>query len=87
MSLIGGPTDASILQAAQAQQAAAKARDRERAAAERKRRQEDQVELRVDEVEHLDAVRSLPQSDSEQAEDESRRRPREDDRRQIVLQA
>ena len=64
---MGSPIDASLLQAAQAQQTASKARDRERAASERTQRFADQVELRVAGVESAEAVRRLPQNDSEQA--------------------
>jgi hypothetical protein len=67
MSTVGSPIDTSLLQAAQAQQTASKARDREKAASQRQRRAEDFVELRVDGVESAEAVRRLPQNDSEQA--------------------
>ncbi len=67
MSMIGSPIETSILQAAQAQQTASKARDRERAATERARRFQDLVELRVAGMEMAEAVRKLPQNDSEQA--------------------
>ena len=72
MSTIGSPIETSLLQAAQAQQAASKARDREKAAAESKRRHADQVELRVAGLETDEAVRALPENDSEQAEQEQR---------------
>jgi len=94
MSSIGSPIDASLLQAAQAQQTAAKARDKERAATESGRRFEDLVELRVAGVEDQDALRRLPENDSEQAESErkskDRRRPSDSDEEQpphIDLQA
>ncbi|MHC4415065.1 MAG: hypothetical protein ACYS0G_07265 [Planctomycetota bacterium] len=64
---MGSPIDASLLQTAQAQQTASKARDRERAASDRTQRFADQVELRVAGVESAEAVRQLPQNDSEQA--------------------
>ena len=67
MSVIGGSIDASVLQAAQAQQTASKARDRERAAAEIGQRYADMVELRVAGVEAAEALRRLPQNDSQQA--------------------
>jgi hypothetical protein len=70
MSSIGSPIDASVLQAAQAQQTASKARDRERAASERGRRLRDMVDLRVAALETADAVRRLPQNDSGEAEAE-----------------
>lgn len=70
MSSIGSPIDASILQAAQAQQVAGKARSRERAATDRRVRQDDLVELRVAGVETADAVRKLPHNDSGQADAE-----------------
>lgn len=82
MSVIGSPIETSALQAAQAQQTAAKARDKERAASERARRWQDQVDLRVAGVESAEAVRPLPQNDSEQAEEEHHaevRRQRQDD--------
>ncbi len=73
MSTIGSPIDTSLIQAAQAQQTASKSRDKERAASEQARRFQDQVELRVAGLEHSDAIRKLPQNDSEQAEDEHQR--------------
>lgn len=75
------PIDSSIVQTAQAQVSASKARDRERAASERTRRFEDQVELRVAGMESAEAVRKLPQNDSEQAEDEHQREGREPDKK------
>jgi hypothetical protein len=70
MSSIGSPIDTSLVQAAQAQQSASKARDRERAAAERTQRYSDQLELKVAGLESAEAIRQLPQNDSEQANDE-----------------
>ena len=70
MSFIGSPIDTSLLQTAQAQQVAAKARDRERAITERGRRRQDFVDLRVAGTEASEAIRKLPQNDSEQAESE-----------------
>ena len=70
MSSIGSPIDTSLLQTAQAQQVASKARDREKAASESARRFQDLVDLRVAGVESADAVRRLPQNESEQAERE-----------------
>jgi len=95
MSSIGSPIDTSLLQAAQAQQQAAKARDREKAATESGRRFQDLVELRVAGMETAEAVRRLPQNDSEQAEteQESKSRPQgyerseEEDRPHIDVQA
>jgi hypothetical protein len=72
MSSIGSPLEASLIQAAQAQQVASKARDREKASTERGRRLQDQVELRVAGVESTDAIRKLPSNDSEQADAEER---------------
>lgn len=60
----------SVLQTVVAQQTANKARERERAASDAARRFQDIVELRVSGVESADAVRPLPQNDSEQARDE-----------------
>ncbi|MDY7107691.1 MAG: hypothetical protein SYC29_03550 [Planctomycetota bacterium] len=70
MSSIGSPIDTSLLQAAQAQQQAAKGRDREKAATESARRFQDLVDLRVAGMETAEAVRRLPQNESEQAETE-----------------
>lgn len=70
MSVVSSPLDTSLVQAAQAQQTASKARDRERAASDRAQRFADLVELRVAGVESAEAVRRLPQSDSEQADAE-----------------
>ena len=71
MSSIGGgtPIDTSLLQTAQAQQAASKARDKEKAS-DRGRRFQDLVDLRVTGAESEEAVRKLPSNDSEQAETE-----------------
>ncbi len=68
MSVIGSPIDTSILQAAQAQQAASKARDKEKAESDRPRRDRDSVELRIDGLETSAAVRKLPQSNSEESD-------------------
>ena len=95
MSSIGSPIDTSLLQAAQAQQQAAKARDREKAATESGRRFQDLVDLRVAGMETAEAVRRLPQNDSEQAEteQESKSQPQgyeraeEEDRPHIDVQA
>ncbi len=70
MSVVGSPLDTSLVQAAQAQQTASKARDRERATSDRTKRFADQVELRVAGMESSEAIRRLPQNDSEQAEAE-----------------
>ena len=67
MSIGGSPIDTSLVQAAQAQQTASKTRDRERAEAERTQRRTDEVELKVAGMESGEAVRRLPQNDSEQA--------------------
>ncbi len=74
MSVIGSPIETSLLQAAQAQQAASKARDKEKAARDSSaRRFQDVIELRVAGVENAEALRKLPPNDSEQAEQEHRR--------------
>ena len=70
MSVIGSPIETSALQAIQAQQAASKARDREKAQSASGRKFNDLVELRVAGVESTDAVRGLPQNDSEQSQTE-----------------
>lgn len=70
MSTIGSSIEASILQAAQAQQSASKARDREKAVSDSTRRFADQVELKVAGVENPNAVRQLPHSESEESEQE-----------------
>ena len=72
MSTIGSPIETSFLQAAQAQQTASKARDKEKARTEAGRRFEDQVDLKVAGVESAEAIRELPHSESEQAEQEHR---------------
>ncbi len=72
MSTIGSPIETSLLQAAQAQQAASKARDKEKAATESGRRFADQVDLKVAGVETKEAVRPLPHTDSEENEQEHR---------------
>jgi hypothetical protein len=72
MSVLG-PLETSLLQAAQAQQAASRARDREQAARDSAaRRFRDLVELRVGSVEAAQALRKLPANESEQAEVEHR---------------
>ncbi len=84
MSVIGSPIDTSLVQAAQAQQTASKARDRERAVEERTKRYVDELELKVSGVESAEALRQLPQNDSEQehseheAKDQDRRETDED---------
>jgi hypothetical protein len=86
MSVIGSPIETSLLQAAQAQQAASKARDKEKAARDSAaRRFQDIIELRVAGIESADALRKLPSNDSQQAESEHQshdlphRRDAEDD--------
>ena len=66
----GSPIERSVMQAAQAQQAAARLRDKQRAAQDDPKRFEDLVELSVAGVESDEAVRQIPQNDSEQADDE-----------------
>ncbi len=70
MSAVPSPIETSLLQAAQAQQTAAKARDRERATSDSGQRFTDLVELRVAGVESAEALRKLPQNDSQEAEAE-----------------
>jgi hypothetical protein len=69
------PIESSLLQAAQAQQTASKARDRERAVSDRSSRYRDLLELRVAGVETSEAVRKLPQNESEEADSEHDARP------------
>ena len=81
MSVIG-PIDSSLVQAAQAQETASKARDRERAVSDRTQRYTDQLDMKAAGVESADAVRQLPQNDSEQAAHEHEakdHRPQDDD--------
>lgn len=70
MSISGSPIDTSLVQAAQAQQTASKTRDKEKALAERTQRYTDQIDLKVAGIESSEAIRQLPQNDSEQAESE-----------------
>ena len=70
MSLGGSPISGSIVQAAQAQQVAARAKDRQRAVDDSARRFEDLVDLSVAGVETGQAVRRLPENQSEQADAE-----------------
>lgn len=70
MSVFGSRLEVSALQAIQAQQVASKARDREKAESASGRRFNDLVELRIAGVETSEAVRNLPQNDSEQAQTE-----------------
>ncbi len=70
MSVVVSPIETSLLQAAQAQQTASKARDRERASSDSGQRFTDLVELRVAGVESAEALRKLPQNDSQEAEAE-----------------
>ena len=90
MSVIGSPLNTSLVQSAQAQETASKTRDRERAANERTRRYADQLELRVAGLESAEALRQLPQNDSEQADHEHEakdQRPQnraDDDQRQHI---
>ncbi len=95
MSVVGSPVETSLLQAAQAQQVASKSRDREKAASDTARRFEDQVDLKVAGVESADAVRKVPQNDSEQAQAARRSGPGQtassgapdDDRPRLDVQA
>lgn len=70
MGVIGSPLETAPLQAVQAQQVASKARDREKTPTPTGRRFNDLVELRVAGLETAEAVRHLPQNDSEQAQSE-----------------
>ncbi|MGI9014062.1 MAG: hypothetical protein ACR2GY_07420 [Phycisphaerales bacterium] len=72
MSTIGSNIETSLIQTAAAQQQAAKARDKERARRNESAREADSVELRVAGVEDAEAIRALPENDSEQAESEHR---------------
>lgn len=76
MSNIGSPITTSLIQTAQAQQTASKARARQRAEETRTARDDDEdtVELKVTNLESDDAVRAIPQNDSEEAEAEQRRK-------------
>lgn len=89
MSVVGNPMETSLVQAAQAQQSASKARDKEKAATDSARRFQDLVELRVAGVESSEAVRKLPQNDSEQAESEHQAHDQsgEDGRQHIDVKA
>jgi hypothetical protein len=93
MSSIGSPVDTSLLQAAQAQQVAAKRRDRERAATDSARRYQDLVDLKVAGMESAEALRKLPNNDSEQADAEHDAQPgpeartTDEDRPHIDVQA
>ena len=70
MSVVGSPLETSALQALQAQHVASKARDREKHEAASGRKFSDLVELRAAGIETADAVRALPQNNSEQAHTE-----------------
>ena len=70
MSVVGSSLETAALQAIHAQHVASKARDKEKAESASGRRFNDLVELRVSGVETADAVKPLPQNDSEQAERE-----------------
>jgi len=81
MSVVGSPLETAALQAIQAQHVASKARDREKAQSASGRKFNDLVELRVAGLETPEAVRALPQNNSEQAESEheSHQSPGRDD--------
>jgi hypothetical protein len=70
MSLSGSPISGSIVQAAQAQQVAARGKDRQRAIDESARRFEDLVDLSVAGTETGQAIRRVPENQSEQADAE-----------------
>jgi hypothetical protein len=70
MSVIASPIETAALQAIQAQHVASKARDKEKAESASGRKFNDLVELRVAGLETAEAVRKLPQNNSEQAETE-----------------
>jgi hypothetical protein len=70
MSVVGSSLETAALQAIQAQHVASKARDKEKSESASGRRFNDLVELRVAGLETADAVRPLPQNNSEQAETE-----------------
>jgi hypothetical protein len=75
MSVTGSSLETAALQAIVAQQVASKARDKEKAQSATGRRFEDLVELRVSGAESAEAVRPIPQNDSEQAETEHEAQP------------
>ena len=70
MSVIGSPLETSALLALQAQHVASKARDKAQSQSASGRTFNDLVELRVAGVESAEAVRALPQNQSEQAQTE-----------------
>lgn len=75
MSSIGpGPAALSALQAAQAQRTASAARDAEKTREQRRIRGEDEVDLRVVGVEDDDAVRDIPDGNSEESATERKGR-------------
>ncbi|MEM7228370.1 MAG: hypothetical protein AAF432_06080 [Planctomycetota bacterium] len=75
MSTIGSPIETSLLQTAQAQRTAATKRNRERAQSEKGQRRADHADLKVAGTEAADAVRALPQNDSEEAHSEHQGQP------------
>lgn len=85
MSVIGSPIETSALQAIQAQQVASKARDRDKVESTKGRKFNDLVELRVAGVETTEAVRGLPQNDSEQTHTE--RQPHQGEQPHIDVRA
>src|SRR5882672_8944496 len=72
MSVIGSPSPAQIsaLQTVQAQAGAGKTREKEKAQVQSRREAKDEVELRVAGLESDNAVRQLPQNNSEQEREE-----------------
>lgn len=81
MSTIGSNLETSLLQAANAQQQAAKQRDRDRAGqTDSARSIRDLVDLRVATADSAQAIRRVPGENSEQAEEEDRRRSNRDGR-------
>jgi hypothetical protein len=81
VSTIGSNLETSLLQATNAQQQAAKQRDRDRAGqTESARSIRDLVDLRVATADSAQAVRRVPGENSEQAEEEDRRRSKRESR-------
>jgi hypothetical protein len=87
MSVIGSPIETAALQAIQAQHVASKARDKEKAESASGRKFNDLVELRVAGLETSDAVRPLPQNNSEQADREHQSQDRSNPKPRVDVKA
>lgn len=87
MSVIGSPIETAALQAIQAQHVASKARDKEKAESASGRKFNDLVELRVAGLETSDAVRALPQNNSEQADREHQSQDRSSQQPRLDVKA